>query len=524
MKRYVTLVLACVLVFAVGSTAVAQQVPAPVVRMGDWIELSDEVWMNLIFSTEWIYQTTHNNDFEDDIQDIPTTSNNQGTEVHYGACDCLWTESRFGADLRYQKNLRVQILFEHQATMDGNRIDGAFTEATDVEGQQRNTVNLERAWIQYDFPNTGLTLEVGARLWTLDQAAVVGDDDPRIALLYKAGNLEFQAAAVIQTESLRFGLTNDNDDVYYTFGVDYDMKPWQFGVHGAYFRWRSEGSLQRNLGQKQDSVIIMPSVRGQFNIVRFLLQPMVIFGSADRNDAGATAFGGRSMDIFSWGVIGAVEANLGKIRPFFIFAIGSGDDDPNDDDLNGFSPLPDNEITLNTTQPEFAVLTRSPSWGARDVGTPARANITLGNEFLHTVGGVFSDRAANTVSGLDTTYSNPGTLTLAPGVKIFPVKGHELDLFYVYRQVMESAPFEQDIVNRFGITASVDEAMTHEFSALYTWTISKHFNIQAAGSVFLAASGAQDIAETQICNAATGETCKGEDVGLRGSLRFRGQF
>ena len=55
MKRYVTLVLACALVLAVGSTAVAQQVPAPVVRMGDWIELSDEVWMNLIFSTEWIY-------------------------------------------------------------------------------------------------------------------------------------------------------------------------------------------------------------------------------------------------------------------------------------------------------------------------------------------------------------------------------------------------------------------------------------------------------------------------------------
>jgi hypothetical protein len=524
MKRYVSFVLACALVLAVGSTAVAQQVPAPVVRMGDWIEIGDEVWMNLIFSTEWIYQTTHNNDFEDDIRDRTNSSNNQATADHYGPCDCLWTESRIGADLRYQKNLRVRVLFEHQATMDGNRIDGDFTDANDVEGQQRNTVNLERAWIQYDFPNTGLTLEVGARLWTLDQAAMIGDDDPRIALFYKTGNLEFQVGAVIQTESLRFGLTNDNDDVYYTFGVDYNMKPWQFGLHGAYFRWRSAGSLAADLGQKQDSVLIMPSVNGQFGIVQFLAQPMLIFGEADRSAAGAAQFGGQSMDIFAWGILGGVEANLGKIRPFFAFAIGSGDDDPNDDDLGGFSPLPDNEITLTTTVDAFGVLDRSPSWGARDVGTPARANITQGNEFLHTVGGVFSDRAANEVSGLDTTYSNPGTLTLVPGVKIFPVKGHELDLFYIYRQVMESAPFEQEVANRFGISKSVDEAMTHEFSALYTWTISKHFNIQAAGSVFLAASGAQDIAETQICNEATGETCKGEDVGFRGSLRFRGQF
>ena len=74
MKRYVTLVLACALVLAVGSTAVAQSVPAPVVRMGDWIEISDEVWMNLIFTTAWTYVTNTNNDFEGDIQDRPSST------------------------------------------------------------------------------------------------------------------------------------------------------------------------------------------------------------------------------------------------------------------------------------------------------------------------------------------------------------------------------------------------------------------------------------------------------------------
>jgi hypothetical protein len=318
-------------------------------------------------------------------------------------------------------------------------------------------------------------------------------------------------------------LENDNDDVYYTFGVDYKAKPWQFGLHGAYFRWRSAGSVvQSNIGQKQYSVLIMPSVRGQFGIVKFLLEPLFIIGSADRSDAGVLEFGSKNMDIFAGGVIGAVEANLGKIRPFFAFVIGSGDDDPNDNDLGGFSPLPDGEITGTTGQPEFSVLTRSPSWGGRDMGPPARAGIGVSNEFLHSVGNPFNDRIGSSgagLSGLVTTYGNAGTFTLVPGVKIFPVKGHELDLWYAYRAVMESAPLEALVGG-----ANVDESMVHEFSAMYTWSLNKHFDIRAVGNVSLAASGGQDVAESVVCNTATGATCKGEDVGLRGEVRFRARF
>jgi hypothetical protein len=266
-------------------------------------------------------------------------------------------------------------------------------------------------------------------------------------------------------------------------------------------------------------VIIMPSVRGQFGIVKFLVQPMVVFGEADRSDAGVAGGASRSLDIFSWGVIGAVEANLGKIRPFFAFAIGSGDDDPDDDDLEGFAPTPHREITLTAGQPEFAVLTQSPAWGARDVGPPARAPIGVGNEFLHSVGNPFNDRVGNGLSGLSVTYTNAGTFTLVPGVKIFPVKGHEVDLWYAYRAVMESAPLEASIGG-----ASVDEGMVHEFSAMYTWSLNKHFDIRTVGSLSLAASGGQDVAESVVCNAVTGEACDGEDVALRGEVRFRARF
>jgi hypothetical protein len=120
---------------------------------------------------------------------------------------------------------------------------------------------------------------------------------------------------------------------------------------------------------------------------------------------------------------------------------------------------------------------------------------------------------------LVTTYGNAGTFTLVPGVKIFPVKGHELDLWYAYRAVMESAPLEALVGG-----ANVDESMVHEFSAMYTWSLNKHFDIRAVGNVSLAASGGQDVAESVVCNTATGATCKGEDVGLRGEVRFRARF
>jgi hypothetical protein len=249
---------------------------------------------------------------------------------------------------------------------------------------------------------------------------------------------------------------------------------------------------------------------------------MVIFGSADRSDLGVTQFGSKNMDIFAWGAIGAVEANLGKIRPFFAFAIGSGDDDVNDNDLNGFAPLPSTEITLTAGEPEFAVLDRSPAWGTRDVGPPARAGIGVGNEFLHSVGNPFNDRIGTSgagISGLSTTYSNAGTFTLVPGVKIFPVKGHELDLWYAYRGIMESAPLEALIGG-----ANVDKSMIHEVTAVYTWSLNKHFDIRAVGSLSLLASGGQDVAESVTYNPTTGAACKGEDAALRGEVRFRARF
>ena len=537
MKRVLQLSLVGALTLTMAATAMAQEVPTQVTRIGNWVEIANDVFLNIIATTDWRYQFNENTDFEKDIRDRVPSRQTVSTVPHNGTGDLLFQESRFGVDMRYRKNLTMQVLFESQLTIDGNRIDnGVDVFGDDPETQtfedgrnlacdtggcdQRNTINLERAWMNYQLPNTPLAIEVGAKLWTTDPAGVIGDDDPRFAVFLDLGAFQMEAAAVMQTESLRAGLTNDNDDVYYTFGASYDLKPVMVGLNLAYFRYRFSGSSgQATTGQEVDSVTIMPSVTGAVGPISFLVQPMLVWGEArgGRDTTGAR----QKYDIFSYGFIGQVEANLGIVRPFLAVVFGSGDDDANDNDLEGFAGQPQREITLTTGSRYFSVFDIAPSWGGRDTFPPAAVNLGSGFEFMHTVGNPWNDRI-NPVDDLaaNFTHANPGTLLLAPGVKIFPLKGHEVDVYYIYRRVMESDPLEEIV----GV--SVDESISHEFGLLYTWAPNPHFDFRVFGAIVLPTDGIEDIASVQDCDFDTAgvQSCDGEDIALYGQVRFRARF
>jgi hypothetical protein len=534
MKRLVQLGLTGALALALVSTAVAQQVPTQVTRLGDWVEIANDVFMNIIASTDWRLQFNENPDFEKEIRDRNPFRQTLSTTNHNGAGDILFQESRIGVDFRYRKNLTMQIIFESETTIDGNRIDNGvaiFGDPDDTQTfddgrnlscaqggcDQRNSVNLERAWVNYRFPDSPLSLEMGARLWTTDPAGVLGDDDPRFAVFLDFGALKLEAAAVLQTTSARLGLTNDNDDIYYTFGVEFDAKPFIVGLNAAYFRFRFSGAGdQATAGQEHDTVLIMPSITGNMGLVSFLVQPMLVWGEAQGTNAG----GNRDFDVFAYGFIGQVEANLGVVRPFVAVVFGSGDSSPQNDKLKGFAPLPQNEITLTTGSRYFDVFDIAPSWGGRDVFPPALINIGSGFEFMHTVGDPWHDRV-HPVADIDTTYANPGTLLLAPGVKIFPLKGHELDIYYIYRRVMESDPLEE-----LSGVASVSKTMSHELGMLYEWAPNPHFDIRLMGAVVIPSDGIKDVASAQDCDFVTPglQSCDGNDLAMYGQIRFRGRF
>jgi hypothetical protein len=534
MKRFLQLSVVGMLTLALAVTAGAQQVPTQVTRLGDWVEIGNDVFMNIIATTDWRYQFNENTDFEKDIRDRVASRQTLATVTHNGTGDLLFEESRIGVDFRYRKDLTMQVLFESEMTIDGNRIDNGvaifgddpavqdFEDDRDLSCatggcDQRNSINLERAWLSYKIPSTPLAIEVGAKLWTTDPAGVLGDDDPRFAAMLDLGVFELTLAAVVQTESLRAGLTNDNDDIYYTAGAAFDLKPLTVGLDVAYFRFRFGGSTGQDFeGQEHDTVLIMPSVTGEFGIISFLVQPMLVWGEAE----GSAAGGGRDFDVFGFGGIAQVEVNLGIVRPFFAVVFGTGDDDVGDDDLNAFSPLPQTEITLTTGSKYFGVFDIAPSWGGRDVFPPAVVNLGSGFEFMHSVGNPWGDRI-NPEDDIDTTYANAGVLLLAPGIQIFPLQGHELDLYYIYRRVMETEPLEV-----LSGVANVDEMMSHEFGLLYTWAPNPHFDFRVMGAIVLPSDGIKDIASAQDCDFDTAgvQSCDGEDVALYGQVRFRARF
>ncbi len=206
MKRIVQACLASIFIATTVLSATAQQALQPVVRLGNFIEVGNDVFMHIIASADIRYKTVHNYDFDNSTRDRTPDRNPSSTGSQEGESDLFYAELRFGVEARYQKNLMFYLLFEHQQIFDGNLIDDRSNTSnpggTDVFGRGASTENpgfhVERFWIDYKFAGTPLRLRVGADRWAQDQASLVSDDDPRLALFFESGNFGAMAAAVIR--------------------------------------------------------------------------------------------------------------------------------------------------------------------------------------------------------------------------------------------------------------------------------------------------------------------------------------
>jgi hypothetical protein len=479
----------------------------------------------------------------------------------------------------------MYLLFEHRQFVDGNLIDDRANSTnpggTSVFGQASGGENpgfhTERYWIRYKFPGTPLKLHVGADLWNVDQAGIVGDDDPRIALFGDFGNFDVMAAAVIQFESQRLGLENDNDLIYYTFSAGYNLKPHRFQLDAVYMRDRFSGAdlaYPRTVsptthigypGQKVDSVLIMGSWSGRLGPVRALVQGNINVGHARGGVTGLTSataplgpqgfVGGRGYDIFSGAVVAYAEADLGLVRPYVAFVWGSGDGDPTDNQLKGFSPAAWQDVTQITGAGWFDHLDTSANFAGRDYACPARLQgvrtgptaatgpsalgaqvLTTGTtapfagaECSHTVANPFNQRIGiRSHLGLLSTYSNPGTLVIAPGVKVYPLKGHEITGWYVYRGMVTTNLLERAFVVGIdpGFTGRIRKEQIHEVGGFWQWTLNPYFDIRLSGNVAYLGSGFRDLARLADCDLQLPgfQACGGKNLALKGEARFRARF
>jgi hypothetical protein len=471
-------------------------------------------------------------------------------------------------DFRYQKNLTFQLLFENQSIFDGNLIDDRANTSnpggTDVFGRAASTENpgfrVERFWARYKFPSTPMTLFVGAELQGASQAGILNNDNPGIALEGDFGDLQVWAKAIIERESQRLGLQNDNDSIYYVFGGAYNLKPHRFGFDVVYFRDRFSGADTSTFGfrsfgwtgQKIDSVWLNASWSGRMGPVRGLLQGNLTLGTARGGTARGTGVAalpaavplGRDYDIFAGAAIAYAEVDLGMVRPFVGFIYGSADGDPRDNKLHGFQAQPINDSTGITTSGFFNQLDTSPTFALRDyscpalleglnprtqgvpgnpsaIGTRVLGNVGGETECSHSTSNVFNSRIGEASHpGLVITYSNPGTLLIPAGLMVYPVKGHQLTGYYVYRAMVNTTlvevAFAPELAGR-----SIRKTQYHGIGGSWMWTLNPHFDIRLDGEIAIPGEGYKDIARLADCN---GLACDGNDLALRAGARFRARF
>lgn len=516
-RRNIGIVVSLFLITGTAS-ATAQGTPHPVIRLGDWVEVGNEVFMNIIASNTIYFRTTDNYDFDDNVRDVGYSRNPTSSLVHFGPGDHLSAETRLGVDMRYQKNLTMRVLLEAQSLFDGNLIDDRSNTTTPggsgpdaLPGQaafpgpsgENNGFHVERFWIDYRFSHIPLRMRVGAHLWFLDPAGLVADDDPGIFFYLTPGNWEFTVAAIMQQSGARLGLQNDNDNMYYMGSAAYNLKPHRLAFNIV-------GQRNRFDGVEQDNVLLIPSWTGKFGPVSGLAQFNLMLGTA-KATAGAAPTG-QEFDVFSWAVIAQAEVDLGMIKPVIALIYARGDDDPNDTDLQGFNNFSHNDIGLTGFTPQFSMFDGFLNdWG------PSPARTALAPNGFHTVYNWFLDRLGNNAhTGITSAFSNPGTIAIPVGVKVAPFKGHQVNAWYMYVAMQDAAVLEQ-LARR-----KIDETLYHEVGLTWQWTLNPYFDIRFRGVAAIPGDGVKDLAATVTC--PDGRPCSGNDPALLGELRFQGRF
>jgi hypothetical protein len=116
---------------------------------------------------------------------------------------------------------------------------------------------------------------------------------------------------------------------------------------------------------------------------------------------------------------------------------------------------------------------------------------------------------------------------------VFPLKGYEINAWYMYKAMINTALLEAAFAPEIQArgTGGIRTGMYNELGGAVLWTLNPNFDIRLAGNINLASGGVIDLAHLGNCNApggggayTTSARCGGNDVALRGEVRFRARF
>jgi len=111
MKRLTQLALMGVGVLSMAALATAQETQSPggtmtpAMRLGNFLEVGNDVFMKIIATGDIRYKTVENADFDHRVRDRASNRNPDDNTTHDAEQDAAVAQLQFGVDARYRKNL-----------------------------------------------------------------------------------------------------------------------------------------------------------------------------------------------------------------------------------------------------------------------------------------------------------------------------------------------------------------------------------------------------------------------------------
>ena len=345
-----------------------------------------------------------------------------------------------------------------------NKVNGDRGEGTwgpDAgSGMSGNSFGLEKMEFGYDFGPFKLSTGINGRALDMKTGGILyGDDHPFFGLKGKAGAMNWEALYIMV-----------QDDIDDSSGVlDGDDLDWRvYSLRAAFdlggFTLAPMYAFSDNNEHQAQTHYLGVEGYGKVGIVTPRFEVIYATGEMDE-DTGLT----QDYDIDAWGAFASLEFDLGKkFNPYVGGYYLSGDDDPNDDDLEAFNGITNISRYTPTFGMENALIYRA---------VPALGSHLYTNNF---------NMLGNTQGYGGISNSSKGD---APGMIMYGLgaKGQLTEQFSYKTQLM---CFELEEKDALGID---DDDMGWEFDLQLTYAFNNHFSIGNVLSIFDPGDAIEDI-------------------------------
>lgn len=413
-------------------------------------------------------------DFDKDITDGSTATSAGRVDV---GDEHVRGEYRLGATVKRGKATGY-LLLESDTFLDGGTADS-------------DAINLERAVLNYEF-NPAFILQAGHEFKVPDFAGgglLYGDDHPILGAKGQIGSVGYDAYVILvnETDATQVGVDPGEQDSQVAFlHLTYDMG--EAGTLSPIVAYHANQEVDADLtyfGGTYVGNLGGVTIKGE------------AFGGLGSYDSDAVAQR-RNDDIEIFGANLTFEMTVtDAFKPNLGLRYTSGDDDPNDDTLQGWLGITDISGFVKPMSSGMGTMRWGPNQNAA-FSTP----VVFGSTF-----------ETSGPSGVDTNFggignsgngNNPGQIVIAPGFSgsITPRLSYMASLWFIWYDEtggLETLPGASDSVDSYAGT-SLDTRL--DYAVAENLTLSAGFSIIDPGDGVEDATGANDQAMTAITQAA----------------------